>query len=55
MHFPGSRSYNSVGEIENAEDLKDADPKEIVKVIGSEEATSKAIEQLSVSHCVIDF
>lgn len=49
VHFPGSRSYKSVGEIENPEDVKDADPKDIVKVIGTEEATSKAIEQLSVS------
>lgn len=49
VHFPGSRQYGSVGEVENAEELGDAAPGDIVKVIGTKEATAKAAELLSVS------
>lgn len=49
IHFPGSRQYGSVGEIENQDELNDAAPNEIVKVIGTKEATAQAAEQLQVS------
>jgi hypothetical protein len=47
IQFPGSRQYNSFGEIENASDLAEADPKTIVKVGGSRSAVAAAIEELS--------
>nr|GAT43004.1 predicted protein [Mycena chlorophos] len=46
VQFPGSRSYNQVGEPENAADLKDADPANIVKVSGPRAGCDKAIEHL---------
>ncbi|KAF7321750.1 hypothetical protein MKEN_00696700 [Mycena kentingensis (nom. inval.)] len=46
VQFPGSRSYNQVGEPENAADLKDVDPANIVKVSGPRAGCEKAIEQL---------
>ena len=46
VHFPGSRQYSSVGDIEN--ELEDCDPKDIVKVIGTKEACEKAAELLQV-------
>jgi hypothetical protein len=48
VQFPGSRSYNSVGEPVNAADLTDTDPADIVKVSGSQAACEKAIEELKV-------
>ena len=49
VQFPGSRSYNQLGEAENAADFKDADPQDLVKVSGSRAACEKAAEELSVS------
>jgi predicted PilT family ATPase len=49
VHFPGSRQYSSIGEIENASDLGEADAAEIVKLVGLQEAVDKAAELLSVS------
>ncbi|KAL5507527.1 hypothetical protein ACEPAH_6983 [Sanghuangporus vaninii] len=49
VQFPGSRSYNQVGEAENAADFKDVDPQNLVKVSGSHAACEKAIEELSSS------
>lgn len=46
VQFPGSRSYTQAGEPENADDLIDADPANIVKVSGSRAACSKATEEL---------
>lgn len=46
IHFPGSRQYNSVGEIDNKDELS-ADESDIVKVIGTKEAVAKAAEVLS--------
>ncbi len=48
IQFPGSRQYNSAGAAENASELEDCPPNELVKVIGSKEACAKAIESLSV-------
>ncbi|ORY33442.1 putative SCP160 protein [Naematelia encephala] len=49
IHFPGSRQYGSVGDIENKEELGQVDEKDIVKVIGSKEASAQAAELLQVS------
>ena len=49
VHFPGSRQYGSVGDVENASELEEAAPGDIVKVIGTKETTAKAAELLSVS------
>jgi hypothetical protein len=49
IHFPGSRQYASVGDIENAEEVGDAAPADVVKVVGTKEATSQAAESLKVS------
>ncbi|KAL4267736.1 K Homology domain-containing protein [Pleurotus pulmonarius] len=46
VQFPGSRSYNQVGDPENAEELKDADPANIIKVSGPRAACLNAIESL---------
>ncbi|KAF8844641.1 hypothetical protein BDN67DRAFT_962561 [Paxillus ammoniavirescens] len=46
VQFPGSRSYNFVGEAANAEDLKDTDPADIVKFSGSRSACEAAITEL---------
>jgi polyribonucleotide nucleotidyltransferase len=48
VQFPGSRSYNQVGEAENAADLKDVDPANIVKVSGARAACEKAMKELKV-------
>lgn len=53
VQFPGSRSYNQVGEAENAADFKDADPQNLVKVSGSRAACEKATKELSVSITLI--
>jgi hypothetical protein len=49
VHFPGSRQYGSIGEIENQDEVADADLKDIVKVMGTKEACAKAAELLAVS------
>ena len=49
VHFPGSRQYSSLGDIENKDDLEDAQAGDIVKVMGSKEACAKAAELLQVS------
>ncbi|TRM69469.1 hypothetical protein BD626DRAFT_392577 [Schizophyllum amplum] len=46
VQFPGSRSYNQVGEPENASDMEGVDPANIVKVSGSRAACEKAVEEL---------
>ncbi|RXK40531.1 hypothetical protein M231_02183 [Tremella mesenterica] len=48
IHFPASRQYNFVGEISNTSELTNADPKDIVKVIGTKEACEAAAETLRV-------
>lgn len=49
IHFPGSRQYSSIGEIENQDDLEGVSEGDIVKVIGTKEVTQKAAELLQVS------
>ena len=49
VHFPGSRQYGSAGSPDNTSELADAKPEDIVKVIGTKEATAKAAELLSIS------
>lgn len=49
VQFPGSRSYNQVGEAENIADLVDVDAANLVKVSGSRSACESAIAQLKVS------
>ncbi|KAF8441452.1 hypothetical protein L210DRAFT_1055834 [Boletus edulis BED1] len=46
IQFPGSRSYHQVGEAVNADEIKDADPSDIVKVSGSQSACEAAIGEL---------
>lgn len=46
IHFPGSRQYGSAGEMTNAAELKDENPADIVKVIGTKEAIAQATEAL---------
>ncbi|CAL1707288.1 unnamed protein product [Somion occarium] len=46
IQFPGSRSYQSVGEPENATDLADVEPANLVKVSGPRAACEKAVEEL---------
>lgn len=46
VQFPGSNSYKSTGEPENAEELGNVAPEELVKVMGSKAAVEQAIEQL---------
>lgn len=48
VQFPGSRSYNQVGEASNADELTDVDPANIVKVSGPKKAVEKAIAELKV-------
>ncbi|KAF9482121.1 hypothetical protein BDN70DRAFT_802105 [Pholiota conissans] len=48
IQFPGSRSYNQVGEAENIAELADADPANIVKVEGPRAACEKAVAELKV-------
>jgi len=56
VQFPGSRSYNQVGEAENAADLKDVDAANVVKVSGPRAACEKAVEELKkqVKPAVVD-
>ncbi|EIN11853.1 hypothetical protein PUNSTDRAFT_99129 [Punctularia strigosozonata HHB-11173 SS5] len=49
VQFPGSRSYHSVGDAENAADVKDVDPADIVKVSGPRAACEAAIAELKKS------
>lgn len=48
IQFPGSRSYQSVGEPANASDLANVDPADLVKVTGTAAACKKAAEELTV-------
>lgn len=48
IQFPGSRSYNSVGEPENTAELGDVEPANLVKVTGTRAACEKAVEELKV-------
>lgn len=48
VQFPGSRSYFQVGEAANADETKDADPVDIVKVSGPRSACEAAIDELKV-------
>jgi predicted PilT family ATPase len=52
IQFPGSRSYASVGEPENAADFSNADPANIVKVSGSRVACEATIKELTVLRLV---
>ncbi|KAH9931061.1 uncharacterized protein BXZ73DRAFT_101653 [Epithele typhae] len=49
IQFPGSRSYNQVGEPENTDDLAGVDPTNLVKVSGPRAACEKAIQELKSS------
>lgn len=49
IQFPGSRSYNQVGEPINATEFTDVDPSDIVKVSGSKAACEKATEELKAA------
>lgn len=49
VQFPGSRTYNQVGEPENTADLEGVDAANIVKVSGPRAACEAAIEELKVS------
>jgi len=46
IQFPGSRSYSQNGEPENAAELADADPVNLVRVSGPRAAVEKAIDGL---------
>ncbi|KAF8904496.1 hypothetical protein CPB84DRAFT_1814479 [Gymnopilus junonius] len=46
IQFPGSRSYNQVGEPENLADLEAVSPADIVKVSGPRAACEKAVAEL---------
>jgi len=46
VQFPGSRSYNQVGEAENSAEFKDADAANIVKISGPRAACEAAINEL---------
>ena len=48
IHFPGSRQYTSVGEIENKDELEGAEAADVVKVMGSKEGCAQAAEQLQI-------
>jgi polyribonucleotide nucleotidyltransferase len=46
VQFPGSRSYQQVGEPENTAELSEVDPTNLVKISGPRAACEKAIEEL---------
>lgn len=48
VQFPGSRSYAQVGEPENAAELADVEPANIVKVSGPRSSCEAAIAELKV-------
>jgi hypothetical protein len=50
VQYPGSNSYKNTGEPENAEELSDVPPGELVKVAGARASVGEAIEQLKVCH-----
>lgn len=49
VQFPGSRSYAQAGEPENAAELSEVDPADIVKISGSRAACNKAAAELKAS------
>ncbi|THG99164.1 hypothetical protein EW145_g7314 [Phellinidium pouzarii] len=49
VQFPGSRSYNQIGEAENVANFEDSDPLDLVKVTGTRVACEKAIKELTAS------
>lgn len=49
VQFPGSRSYHTVGEPANADELVDVDPANLVKVSGTRAAAESAVEELKAS------
>jgi hypothetical protein len=49
IQFPGSRSYQSVGDPENLADLNGVDPVDLVKVMGARKSCLAAIEELMVA------
>lgn len=49
VQFPGSRSYHTVGEPANADELVDVDPTNLVKVTGTRAAAESAVEELKAS------
>lgn len=53
VQFPGSRSYNQVGEPENASEFSKVDPINIVKVSGPRAACGKAIDDLKVGDLLL--
>jgi predicted PilT family ATPase len=50
VQFPASRSYSQTGEPENAAELENADPANVVRVSGPKAAVEKAIDELKVGH-----
>jgi hypothetical protein len=46
--FPGWKEYESTGVPVNAEDVKDANEKDIIKIVGSKEVAIAAAEEMSV-------
>jgi transcription antitermination factor NusA-like protein len=50
VQFPGSRSYNNIGEPANIDELAEVDPANLVKVSGSRAACEKAVEELKVCY-----
>ena len=50
VQFPGSRSYSQSGEPENADELADTDPANVVRVSGPRTAVENAIDELKVGH-----
>jgi len=46
VQYPGSNSYRNTGETENAEELSNVPPQELVKVAGARASVGEAIEQL---------
>ncbi|KAI5121582.1 hypothetical protein M0805_000761 [Coniferiporia weirii] len=49
VQFPGSRSYNQIGDAENATDFENVNPQDLVKVSGTHAACEKAIKELTAS------
>jgi KH domain/Ras family len=48
VQYPGSNSYKNTGEPENAEELSDVPPEQLVKVAGARASVGEAVEQLKV-------
>ncbi|GJJ06343.1 hypothetical protein Clacol_000534 [Clathrus columnatus] len=46
IQFPGSRSYQQIGDPQNAAELEGADPADIVKVLGPKIAVEKTIDDI---------